>query len=562
MRAIGIDFGEDSIKIVELVQNKKSISVHSVFEKKLSAGVSDHDKEIEAIEYVRQVLAQNDFTGARFCMALRQDKVTIRTKSFPFSDRIKIQKSLSFEMEEDIPFDPDNCIFDYKVISYEGSGVEVLAIAVPKNHIEKCLSLAKDFGVELYTLTVEGLAFANLIENWQEAPPQIATKEILSADDLALETNESVATKAIDIVINLGHKRTLLTGYSQGRLIFVRSLIWGADAILQEIVRKYQLPYVEAQKVLQTQASLYLNKQNKSFEELNLASTIEKSLRELIRDLQISLLEIRSEHNAYIHQIYLTGGLSGLDNLGAYLTQNLEIACNPTQLLNQYLQSTQTSLPYDQLQTKFTTAVGVAIEAFKKPKNPALQLIKGDFVQKNNLLKTFWAEWGTLSQIAIAALIVLFTWGYLREDFSTQLTEKGDEVLKTHAKNVARLPKKQANEKGVTKYIKDNKKRAQEMKMISQLASMNSAMDILKKISEQSPALSQAKIDLMQFTVKDETVQLAGYANSPREVALLTERLSSLSVKNKITEERPQIASQPNRVTFALSFTVDRGLVK
>ena len=562
MRSIGIDFGEDSIKIVELLQNKKSISIRSVFEKKLNAGVSDHDKEIEAIEFVRVILSQNDFSGARFCMALRQDKVTLRTKSFPFADRIKIQKSLSFEMEEDIPFDPDNCIFDYKIISYDGPGVNVLAVAVPKQHIEKCLSLAKDFGIELYTLTVEGLSFSNLIENWMDLPPQMSSQNVFIADDLSLQDSTTSSEKPIDIVINLGHKRTLLTGYSQGRLIFVRSLIWGADVILQEIVRKYQLPYVEAQKVLQTQSSLYLNKQNRTFEELNLASTIEKALRELIRDLQISLLEIRSEHQASIQNIYLTGGLSGLRNLGAFLTQNLEIACNQTQLLNNYLGESSLTIPADQLQSKFTTAVAVALEAFKKPRNPALQLIKGEFVQKNNFIKTFWADWGTLAQITIAAVIVLFTWGYLREDLSTQLTEKGDEVLKTHAKNVARLPKKQANEKGVTKYIKDNKKRAQELKLVSQLASMNSAMDILKKVSEQSPALSQAKIDLMQFSVKDDQVQIAGYANSPREVALLTQKLESLSTKKKITEDRPQLPSVPNRVTFALSFTVDRGLVK
>ena len=122
MRSIGIDLGEDSIKIVELIQNKKSISLNSLYERKLSSASSPQDRELEAIEFVRSVVAQHDFSGARFCMALRQDKVTVRTKTFPFSDRIKIQKSLSFEMEEDIPFDPDQCLFDYKTISFEGNG--------------------------------------------------------------------------------------------------------------------------------------------------------------------------------------------------------------------------------------------------------------------------------------------------------------------------------------------------------------------------------------------------------------------------------------------------------
>ncbi len=210
MRSIGIDLGEDSIKIVELIQNKKSISLNSLYERKLSSASSPQDRELEAIEFVRSVVAQHDFSGARFCMALRQDKVTVRTKTFPFSDRIKIQKSLSFEMEEDIPFDPDHCIFDYKTISYEGNSATVLALAVPKTHIEKALSLAKDFGIELSLLTVEGFAFSNLLESWQDAAPMLQT----TASEIEIQ-NENTSFRArnkIDIILNIGHKKTLVSG--------------------------------------------------------------------------------------------------------------------------------------------------------------------------------------------------------------------------------------------------------------------------------------------------------------------------------------------------------------
>lgn len=550
MRSIGIDFGENSLKIVELIQNKKSVSVHAMFEKKWAPNSTEHDKEIEAIEFVRSILAQNDFSQCRFSMSLRQDKVTIRTKTFPFSDRIKIQKSLSFEMEEDIPFNPDNCIFDYKVIQQEGAGVQVLAIAAPHVHIEKLLSLAKDFGIELYTITVEGIAFSNLIENWDQPPPVKKQSEL----EISLEA-ETPKTKHLNLIINLGHKKTLLTAYSEQRLIFARSLIWGADSIIQEIARKFQLPYSEAQKILNTQASLFIQKKDKSFEELNLASTIEKCFRDLIRDLQISLLELKSEHHGVIDQVLFTGGLSELPHLGAFLTQNLEVACNKFNPLEGYSQT-------EVIPSRMSHAVGIAIEAFKKPKNPALQFIRGEFVQKNNTFKVFWEEWGTLSQIGLSCLVLLFTWGYFREDFSTVLADRGDEVLVTHAKNVARLPKKQANEKGVTKYIKENKKRSQELKLVQQVSSMNSALDLLKKISENAPPLSQAKIDLVEFTVNDDRVKISGYADSPKEVSTLTQKLLSLSTDRKILEEPHQFPVKQNRVSFSVSFKMDRGLIQ
>lgn len=572
MRALGIDIGEDSIKIAEVIQNKKSIHIQAVFEKKLSQQVTAHDREIEAIEYIRQIAAQLDFSSARVVMAIKQEKVTVRKKQFPFADRSKILKSLSFEMEEDIPFDPDLCLFDAKVILTEGFAAHVLAVAAPKNHIEKTLSIAKDFGIEPYTLTVDGIAFANLLENWDSAPPQFQTAQgplSFVADEPSADIDTTSSSPAfaspIQVTLNIGHKKTLLCAQIEGRLVFVRSLMWGADQIISEFMRKFQLPYLDAQRMLQNEAALLLTKNNQDFETANTASTIEKSMRELVRDLQMSFLELQSEFHGNIQSVYLTGGLSLLPNVGAFLTQHLEVPCNPVSLLDHYIDpnTIQTNnIPLDAIKSRFATAVGIAIEAFKKPKNPALQFMKGEFVAENNQLKQFWTNWGLVVQTAAAAIIVFFIWGSFRESMTTTLAEKGEEALSTQAKNVARLPRRQANEKGVKKYITDNKKRAQEFKLLNQVAGMNSALDVLKKISEVSPDKAQSKIDIMQLQINDDNVKIVGYANSPREVTLLNQRLSTMALNKKVTEETPTLASQPNRVAFSLSLKTDRGLLK
>lgn len=572
MRALGIDIGEDSIKIAEVVQNKKSVYVTAVFEKKLSQQVTAHDREIEAIEYVRSLAPKLDFGSARVVMALKQDKVTVRKKQFPFADRLKILKSLSFEMEEDIPFDPDLCLFDAKTILTEGLAAHVLAVAAPKTHIEKSLSLAKDFGVEPYTLTVDGIAFSNLLEAWDQTPPQYPTAQSplsFNPDEAvpAVEETEG-GTKLgspITVTLNIGHKKTLLLAQIEGRLVFVRSLMWGSDYIIQEFVRKFQLPYLDAQRMLQNEAALLLSKSNQDFETANTASTIEKSMRDLVRDLQMSFLELQSEFHGEIKNVYLTGGLSLLPNIGSFLTQHLEVACNPVSVLDHLIDqgSIQTNnIPLEAVKSRFATAVGIAIEAFKKPKNPALQFMKGEFVAENNRLKQFWTDWGLMVKTAAAAVIVFFIWGSFRESMTTTLAEKGDEALSTQAKNVARLPRKQANEKGVKKYISENKKRAQEFKLLSQVASMNSALDVLKKISEVSPDKSQSKIDITQLQISDDNVKIVGYANSPREVTLLNQRLSTMALNKKVLEETPTLPSQPNRVAFSLSLKTDRGLLK
>ncbi len=556
MRSIGIDIGEYSIKVVELIQNKKNISVNQVHEKVLNLNSSDQDRELEAIEFVRRLVSSQDFSSTRFVMAVRQDKVTSRHKVFPFSDRLKIQKSLSFEMEEDIPFDTDSCIFESKLIRTQGLSAEILANAIPKRSVEKIVSMASDFGIEPHVITIEGLAFANLIESWDQAAP--------SADqDFAIEDDQKTKKK-IQIVLNIGHKKTIFTAFENNRLIFTRSLFWGADQLIQDIIKRFGVPAADAVKTLQTKGQLLLSKKGASFEQSQLSDLLSKSLRELVRDLQMSLLELQSEHQAEATDIYLTGGASLLQNLGGFLTQHLEVKCNPVPLLQNYVDSFA-SLGLDASQgidARFNMAVAYALEAYKKPRNPATNLLKGEFAKQNDRLKLLWQQWGTVGQVILASFVVLIVWSSFRESFSTALLEKSDDALKVQARTVARLPKKQANEAGVKKYIRENKKKANELKLVAQVAQINSALDILKKVSDTSPSREKLKIDIMNFQVRDELVQIIGYASSSREVTLLSEQLKSLTTNGVVTQQPATLSAVANRTAFHLSFKTDRGLLK
>lgn len=556
MRSIGLDIGEHSVKIVELNQNKKNISILQLQEKILNPNLSGHDKELEVIEFVRAFLATGDYSQSRWIIAVPQDQVTTRFKTFPFSDRLKIQKSLSFEMEEDIPFDTDLCVFDAKMIQTQGMMADVLANAIPKNHVEKVLDLAASCGFQPHLVTIEGLAFANLVEEWDLPIPSVSESMQL--------TDSQPQKKSVQVLLNIGHKKTLFTAYENGRLIFVRSLYWGASQLLEEIIKKNQCTMIEAVHVLRTQGTVLLSKQGATFEQTQISNTLSKSLRELVRDLQMTVLELQSEYNAEVLQLNFTGGGSLLPNLGGFLTQHLEIACNPISLLQAYsssLLSFTTAENAFQMEVRFATAFALAIEGFKKPRNPPLNLLKGEFAKQNDQLKIFWESWGASIQIAAAALVVLFVWAFFRDSFSTELLTKGEEAITTQAKSTARLPKKQANESGIKKYIRENKKKAADLKLVSQVAKMNSALELLKKVSESAPSKEQVKIDLVSFTVKDDLVQMTGYAGSPRELTTLSKNLESVAI-GAITQQPATLPSQANKVTFNISFKTDRGLVK
>jgi general secretion pathway protein L len=551
MRSIGLDIGDYSVKIVELVQSKKSLHINQIQEKQLSQNVSKEDKELEVIEFVRSFLASGDYSQARWIMAIPQDQVTTRLKSFPFSDRVKIQKSLSFEMEDDIPFDTDACVFESKVIQTQGPSADILATAVPKSNIENLTSLASNFGVEIFAVSVEGLAFANLIEDWENPPPASATPVTI---------DESAKPKRyLQVVLNIGHKKTLFTAFENNRLVFTRSLYWGSQQLVQEIVRKYTVSYVEAVRALQTQAAVLLTSEGASKDQIVMSDLMAKTLKELSRDVQMTLFELQSELNAEITAVHFTGGASQLPNIGAFLTQQLEVACNPILLLQNYSGAISGN---PQMDPRFTTAVAIALEGFKKPRNPAINLLKGDFAKQNDTFKILWNRYGDLARIGAAALVVLFVWTSLRGTFSTTLNEKGTDAVKEQARKVARLPKKEATENGLKKYIKNNRKRITELKLVSQVAKMNSALDVLKKVSESAPKKDSARMDIVSFIVKDELVQIQGYANSPQELSNLTRTLKTVAIDGQVNSETARLAPVANKTAFNISFKADRGVVK
>ena len=334
-----------------------------------------------------------------------------------------------------------------------------------------------NFGIELHALSIEGLAFANLIEGWDTPPPELSN--ILNLNE------EEKPKKNIQIILNIGHKKTLFTAFENKRLIFTRGLFCGSHQLINAIIKKQEISYIEALRFLQTKAAFVLNKENMSYEQVQISELLSRSLTDLVRDIQMTIIELQSEFNATITDLHFTGGASLLPNLGGFLTQNLEISCNPINLLQSYagsLSSVSSTEKVHEIEARFATAFGIGLEAFKKSVNPATNLLKGEFAKQNDDLKIFWKRWGNVAAVGLTAILILFIWTSFRDTMSLSLNEKIEEAVTSQAKTVARLPKKQANESGVKKYIKENKKRAAELKMVEHVTQMNSALDILKKI--------------------------------------------------------------------------------
>lgn len=553
MKSVGIDIGSSSIKIVEVLSSSKGFQVTRYTEHPLNIAPGA-DQDLEIIEYLRDFVTQFDASQTRFVLGLRQDRVAIRNKFFPFNDRIKISKSLPFELEEDIPFSAENAIFDAKIIRTIGTGAEVLACAAPKHHVKAALERAKDASIDPFVLSSEGIAFANTIERWDEPPAA------LLAPALSLDGDEQKPVRHLHLVLNIGHTRTLVCAFEGGSLVAVRSILWGGKNISEAIAQKYEIPFLDAVKELETKGFILTNKQGATFDQITFSDTIAKSVRELARDIQLSMLELKSEFNGQITDIALVGGASQIKNMGAFLTQVLEAPVNKGSSIELVPNVLFDRSP--QVGAKCGIALGLAIEGFKKPRNPALNFLRGDFAKENHALKLFWNKWGNTVKVASALLVVLFVYTSLRQTFTLNLSDRTQEALKDQAKVVANLKGRAASESGIKKYIRDNKKRAADLKTLSSVANMNSALDVMKRVSESIPARNAIQMEVRALDVRDELVVLQGYVNSPNEMRLLQQALTNVSSDGKVNSQNATIQPSPGKTSFSFKFNVDRGVQK
>lgn len=406
-----------------------------------------------------------------------------------------------------------------------------------------------DVGIDVSLLSAEGLAFANCFENWDAPIPQQAALE-LGIDPLSTE-------RKISIIIQVGHSRTLVGAFENNLLIGMRTILWGGKNIVDAIARRYEILAVEALKEMQTKAFILPSKESASYDQIVFSDTIASQVKELASELKISILEFKAEFNGLVDSVGLTGGASSVLNMQAFLTQQLELPVNRISTLAHFPNTGFEKTP--RTDSVIGVALGLAIEGLKKPRNPAINFMRGEFARQNTHLKVFWDRWGTTIQLSAAAFFVFFVYSIFRQNVAISLADRTVENLKVQAKAVAKLPVKSQNETGVKKYIRDQKKRAGEMRTLSSLAHMNSAMDVVKKVNDAIPGKTMISLDLKKFSILQDQVLLEGVLAAPQQLTVLETALANIAV-GKINRLPAKFSMKKPGTAFALSFKVDRGI--
>ena len=558
MKSVAIDIGSYSIKVAEVEATAYNYRVVDYLEIPLTRDLSA-DKKVLTIDVLRKIAHHYRSQKVSFVFAVNQEFVSVRYKSFPFKERHKIVKSLPFQLIDEVPFDHNEAVYEAKFIATIGKITEVLAFICPKAHVWKVLSLATDAGINPKVITAQGVATANLISIWNEPPVELHSSLYAMDEDELSTFNMRNANGILDI----GHEKTIFSVYIDKHLIQTHSLYFGGLRIIKNLAKKYDISEVEAVAVLKEKGFILLSdsevEADASPDQRIFSNTIKESFNDLITNLKRILLSLSSKQKVNFNQIHLLGGTSGLANIEGYLSEQLQIPCK---LLDhcRYHQSL-VQLP----ERTSGTAIGIAIEGLRRPRNPPVNFRKDDLAFQDKSFNKFWKAYNHSFKIAAASIAIFFVYAMIRGNLADQLSEAGYDALVAQAKAPG-LNIRRASPSRIQSFIRTKRREIKNKQNLSAIVEIPTALDTMALISRQFINKNQGSVEIKRLLIQNDKIQIEGEMSHQKQRSLIQNNLKKMAQNGRIQSIPPTfepISSQDQedlqtskKWPFAYTFTI------
>ncbi len=267
-----------------------------------------------------------------YIMGFPAEQASVRRIHMPFEDREKVEQALPFEVENQVPFDLDNMVLTSRMAVAESGGSNVMCGMAPRGAVAGLLSTLNERGIDPKALVID----ADLLGHF--------------------------ASDGVQVILDLGHTRTLVTLCQGGRVVDVRAITQGGRRLTMALVEKLGLGFeaAEAQKhtygidpttpsaVEAEWGDVELTEPNAELGSWDdettmgegiaplptndgamVAATLKEALVPLLSDLRSTLIAMEDRHGLDISEVLLTGGGARMNGLRPLLTDVLGVPTRP-----------------------------------------------------------------------------------------------------------------------------------------------------------------------------------------------------------------------------------------
>jgi len=156
---IGVDIGDDNLKLAQLEKGKKGISLIAWNSKDRPAGLitGSSDWQKWALETIRELTAGSNFRGKEAIAAIPSSEVFIDHIKMAGTKDDKLEDAILPKIKQKLPVDPEKAMIKYIPTEEDN----VLVIAVEQKKIERHLAIYEKTNLRVKSISIWPLALIN-----------------------------------------------------------------------------------------------------------------------------------------------------------------------------------------------------------------------------------------------------------------------------------------------------------------------------------------------------------------------------------------------------------------
>ena len=342
-RALGIDIGAGSVKLVELEKTSEGTQLLRAKFFDLTQHADQEKRDALIKTSIEGLLRTEKIRGGKSVVSLSGQSVFIRFLKLPKIQKGKIDRIIKYEAQQQVPFPLEKITWDHQIFGAAGGPEEdVLFVAAKKDIVETTLGYLSNTGLEIELVDISPLALLN-----------------------AITFNEPLKR---GIIIDIGAKATNLIVVEE-KGFWGRSILIAGDEMTHAIATKLNIPFDKAEELKKREgmvlsADMPSDLPPTSKEVANILSPV---LSDLIASIVQSLEFYRTKQNRDLpfNEVILSGGGSKLRGIENFLAKNLGMQIRRANLVQKIKCPSNLRVDTD-FQTRFGSAIGLALRLIQK----------------------------------------------------------------------------------------------------------------------------------------------------------------------------------------------------
>ena len=337
-KVFGFDIGHSAIKVMQIDQTKKAISVVAYGTEPFNPKAVENGIIIDPEEITRAAyqLIQSNLNGVlttrRAAVSLPNEYSFNRVVLLPKMDKKDLAEAIKQEVDQSIPLANDQLYYDYNVTrTFSDGSQEIQIVACPKETVDSYLSIFDALGLEVA-----------LIESNISAVTRIAA--------------HSEAQGVVTLIVDIGSTACDLSVYDGVATRVTGTVDCSSERITANIAKVLDIGMEQASSI-KSRYGLGVSKR-----QAEIIQAAEPELNKLVNEIRkvMRYFTEKEDEKSSIGQIIILGGGANLPGLSTYITDRARV---PTRLCAPWKNISFGNLPspLDQEATLYTTASGLSM---------------------------------------------------------------------------------------------------------------------------------------------------------------------------------------------------------